>query len=36
VKQLVERERVRVQEIRSGGLFREDVDDTLRKKGVVD
>jgi regulator of RNase E activity RraA len=36
VTQLIARERARVQEIQSGGLFRSDVDDTLRKKGVID
>ena len=36
VKELIARERARVQEIQSGGLFRSDVDDTLRKKGVID
>jgi 4-hydroxy-4-methyl-2-oxoglutarate aldolase len=36
VKQLIDRERGRVKEIRSGGLFRPDVDDTLRKRGVID
>jgi regulator of RNase E activity RraA len=36
VKQLVDRERARVEEIHAGGLFRPDVDDTLRKKGVLD
>jgi regulator of RNase E activity RraA len=36
VKQLIDRERARVNEIQGGGLFRPDVDDTLRKKGVLD
>jgi regulator of RNase E activity RraA len=36
VRQLVDRERTRVKEIRSGTLFRPDIDDTLRKKGVID
>src|SRR5262249_54027626 len=36
VTQLLERERARVTEIRSGNLFRPDVDDSLRKKGVID
>jgi regulator of RNase E activity RraA len=36
VKQLIDRERARVKEIQKGGLFRPDVDDTLRKKGVID
>jgi regulator of RNase E activity RraA len=36
VTQLVERERARVTEIHGGRLFRSDVDDTLRKKGVID
>jgi regulator of RNase E activity RraA len=36
VKQLIARERARVAEIQSGNLFRSDVDDTLRKKGVID
>ena len=36
VRQLIDRERARVEEIRAGGLFRPDVDDTLRKKGVID
>jgi regulator of RNase E activity RraA len=36
VKQLIDRERARVKEIQAGGLFRPDVDDTLRKKGVID
>ena len=36
VKQLIDRERGRVKEIQSGGLFRPDVDDTLRKRGVID
>src|SRR5262249_34363026 len=35
VVQLVGRERARTSEIRSGNLFRPDVDDTLRKKGVI-
>jgi len=35
VRQLVDRERARVNEIQSGNLFRPDVDDTLRKKGVI-
>jgi len=36
VLQLIERERARVKEIHDGRLFRPDVDDTLRKKGVID
>jgi regulator of RNase E activity RraA len=36
VKQLIDRERARVKEIQAGGLFRPDVDETLRKKGVLD
>jgi regulator of RNase E activity RraA len=36
VKQLIDRERARVKEIQAGGLFRPDVDETLRKKGVID
>lgn len=36
VTQLIDRERARVKEIQAGGLFRPDVDDTLRKKGVID
>jgi regulator of RNase E activity RraA len=36
VTQLIDRERARVKEIQVGGLFRPDVDDTLRKKGVID
>ena len=36
VKRLIDRERARVKEIQSGGLFRSDVDDTLRNKGVID
>lgn len=36
VKQLIDRERARVKEIQTGALFRPDVDDTLRKKGVID
>jgi len=35
VMQLIGRERARTSEIRSGNLFRPDVDDTLRKKGVI-
>jgi regulator of RNase E activity RraA len=35
VTQLIDRERARVQEIQSGKLFRPDVDETLRKKGVI-
>ncbi|HEX6465158.1 MAG TPA: hypothetical protein VFZ98_11910 [Vicinamibacterales bacterium] len=35
VKQLADRERARVEEIRGGKLFRPDVDDTLRKKGII-
>ena len=33
--QLVEREQARSREIQSGGLFRPDVDELLRKKGVI-
>jgi regulator of RNase E activity RraA len=36
VTQLAERERQRVVEIRSGQVFRADVDELLRKKGVID
>jgi 4-hydroxy-4-methyl-2-oxoglutarate aldolase len=36
VTQLVDRERARVKEIQAGGLFRPDVDETLRKRGVID
>jgi len=36
VKQLIGRERARIEEIQKGALFRSDVDDTLRKKGVID
>jgi 4-hydroxy-4-methyl-2-oxoglutarate aldolase len=35
VKQLVDRERARVKEIHAGNLFRPDVDEILRKKGVI-
>ena len=35
VAQLVERERARTAEIRAGTLFRPDVDEALRKKGVI-
>jgi 4-hydroxy-4-methyl-2-oxoglutarate aldolase len=36
VAQLVERERRRIEEIKSGVLFRSDVDDSLRQKGVIE
>jgi len=36
VKQLIGRERARIEEIQKGAVFRSDVDDTLRKKGVID
>jgi regulator of RNase E activity RraA len=36
VRQLMDRERARVAEIRGGVLFRPDVDESLRKKGVID
>ena len=32
---LVERERVRIAEINEGGLFKEEINETLRKKGVL-
>ncbi|HYT74265.1 MAG TPA: hypothetical protein VEL79_05925 [Vicinamibacterales bacterium] len=35
VKQLIDRERARVKEIHAGNLFRPDVDEILRKKGVI-
>ena len=35
VTQLLERERARIAEIRAGTLFRPDVDEALRKKGVI-
>ncbi len=35
VTQLIDRERNRVREIQAGTLFRPDVDETLRKKGVI-
>jgi 4-hydroxy-4-methyl-2-oxoglutarate aldolase len=35
VTQLIERERARTKEIHSGNLFRPDVDELLRKKGVI-
>ena len=36
VQQLMERERKRIAEIKAGTLFRPDVDDLLRKKGVIE
>jgi regulator of RNase E activity RraA len=36
VQQLMERERKRIAEIHAGTLFRPDVDDLLRKKGVIE
>ena len=36
VHQLMERERKRIAEINAGTLFRPDVDDLLRKKGVIE
>jgi regulator of RNase E activity RraA len=36
VQALVEREAKRVAEIKSGVLFRAEIDDALRKKGVID
>lgn len=36
VEAIAERERGRIEEIRSGKLFREDVDDLLRRKGVIE
>jgi regulator of RNase E activity RraA len=35
VKQLLERERTRIAEIHAGKLFRPDVDESLRTKGVI-
>jgi regulator of RNase E activity RraA len=35
VEQLCDRERTRIAEIRSGTLFRPEIDDALRKKGVI-
>lgn len=35
VAQLIERERRRVEEINAGALFRQDVDELLRTKGVI-
>jgi hypothetical protein len=35
VKQLIDREAARVKEIHAGNLFRPDVDEILRKKGVI-
>jgi 4-hydroxy-4-methyl-2-oxoglutarate aldolase len=35
VAQLIERERARIAEIHAGTLFRPDVDEALRKKGVI-
>jgi regulator of RNase E activity RraA len=35
VKQLLDRERSRIAEIHAGTLFRPDVDESLRKKGVI-
>ena len=36
VHALIERETTRVAEIRSGVLFRAEIDESLRKKGVID
>jgi len=36
LQQLLERERQRITEINAGTLFRPDVDDLLRKKGVIE
>ena len=36
VKQLMERERIRIAEIEKGVLFRPDVDELLRQKGVIE
>jgi 4-hydroxy-4-methyl-2-oxoglutarate aldolase len=36
VQQLMERERQRITEINAGTLFRPDIDDLLRKKGVIE
>jgi regulator of RNase E activity RraA len=36
VKQLMEREQKRIEEINAGGLFRLDVDALLRQKGVIE
>lgn len=36
VQQLIDRERKRIAEINAGTLFRPDVDDVLRKKGVIE
>ncbi|HXD23349.1 MAG TPA: hypothetical protein VN613_08320, partial [Gemmatimonadaceae bacterium] len=35
VAQLMEREQKRIAEIAAGGLFKAEIDDTLRKKGVI-
>jgi len=35
VEQLLQREQARTREIESGNLFRPDVDELLRKKGVI-
>ena len=36
VAQLMERERTRIAEIEAGGLFKPEIDASLRKKGVID
>ena len=36
VAQLMERERARIAEIEAGGLFKPEIDASLRKKGVID
>jgi 4-hydroxy-4-methyl-2-oxoglutarate aldolase len=36
VAQLMERERSRIAEIAAGGLFKSEIDETLRKKGVIE
>ena len=36
VAKLVTRETSRIKEIQQGGLFKAEIDDTLRKHGVID
>jgi regulator of RNase E activity RraA len=36
VTQLVEREHKRIEEIRAGALFRDEIDASLRKKGIIE
>ena len=36
VEELMSRERARVAEIKAGMLFRPEIDESLRKKGVID